>query len=281
MHALFRGGARRAVQWSSAATFVAPPRSLCVRSRCLSSWDSSKVVHGRPEEQTQSFEQPEAAPKTPRPPPSKTRREDDLNFSTSSFFASTGEKADMLQFQVYVRQRLAELEQRMPPRLGVRERAELAFLEEQVVEDHMSKRKRALRDPLHDVPENDITHTNLNLLSRFVSEAGAILPRKLTGVKGRKQRSVAKALKRAHMLALLPRSWKHPKYRHASYADQYSKPEEKLQPRADLDEFRDPPDIRYPNRDRNRGALNVDISRLARSSPGLPVLAPPSLSGRS
>lgn len=202
------------------------------------------------------------------------------NFSTASFFASTHEKADLLQFQVYVRQRLGELEKRMPPRRSTRERAELAFLEEQVVEDNMSKRRRKLRDPLYDVPADQIVHTNLNLLSRFVSEAGAILPRRLTGVKRTKQKKITKSLKRAHQLALLPTTWKHPKYRHANYADQYSKPEMVQTSRGELDEFRDPPDIRFPNRDRNRGALKVDVSRLARSSPGLPSLPPSSSPGR-
>jgi len=247
-------------------------------------WDAAKMVLGRPEEASAADATfgPAAKPdpaKAKASPQAEGGGGGSQNYSTASFFASTSEKAELLQFQVYVRQRLAELEQRMPPRLSTRERAELAFLEEQVVEDHMSKRRRTLRDPLHEVPEGEIVHTNLNLLSRFVSEAGAILPRKLTGVKGRAQRRIAKALKRAHVLALLPRTWKHPKYRNASYADQYSKQEVVVQQRAELDEFRDPPDIRFPNRDRNRGALNVDVTRLARTSPGLQVLAPPSLGG--
>jgi len=242
------------------------------------------MVLGKPEEAADDAAGEPAAARTASPEAAQKPSDGGAspNFSTGSFFASTSERAELLQFQVYVRQRLAELEQRMPPRLSTRERAELAFLEEQVIEDHMNKRRRSLRDPLHDTPEGEINHTNLNLLSRFVSEAGAILPRKLTGVNGRKQRRIAKSLKRAHMLALLPRTWKHPKYRHASYADQYSKPEMAVQPRAELDEFRDPPDIRFPNRDRNRGALKVDVSRLARTSPGLQALAPSSLGrGRS
>lgn len=140
-------------------------------------------------------------------------------------------RADLLQFQVYVRQRLGELNQRMPPRMPLRERAELAFLEEEVIQDHMNRRRRQLRDPLKDVPLHDIRHTNLNLLSRFVSEAGAILPRKLTGVKPRKQRRIARMLKRSQQLALLPKTWKHPKFRHATYADQISQPERNVSAR--------------------------------------------------
>jgi len=55
-----------------------------------------------------------------------------------------------------------------------------------VVEDHMPKKRRVLRDPLKDVPLDQITLTNLPLLCRFVSDGGAILPRKLTGVHVRK-----------------------------------------------------------------------------------------------
>ena len=91
---------------------------------------------------------------------------------------------------------------RLPRRLGTREAAELAFLEDEVIQDHMNLRRRRVRDPLKDVGVRDIRHTNLPLLSRFVSEAGAILPRKLTGVSPKKQKRLAKAIKRAHHLAL-------------------------------------------------------------------------------
>ena len=55
-----------------------------------------------------------------------------------------------------------------------------------------------------------------------MSESGAILPKRLTGVKPRKQRKLTRAIKRSHVLALLPKTWKLPRYRHASYADQYA-----------------------------------------------------------
>jgi len=176
-------------------------------------------------------------------------------------------RADLLQFQVYVRQRLGELNQRLPPRMALRERAELAFLEEEVIQDHMNRRRRQLRDPLKDVPLKDIRHTNLNLLSRFVSESGAILPRKLTGVKPRKQRRIARMLKRSHQLALLPKTWKHPKFRHASYADQFSQPERNPQVQDD-EEFRDPADIRFPNQwEDKRPKFEYNLSSLMRNAP--------------
>ena len=170
-------------------------------------------------------------------------------------------RADMLKFQVYIRQRLAELNERMPARLGTREEAELMFLEQEVVQDRMSSKKRQLRDPLHGTPLSAIDHTNLNLLSRFVSEAGAILPRKLTGVTPKKQRRLAKALKRAHMLALLPRTWKRKEYINASYADGFSKPRVEGPMRGEDDEFREPPDIRFPNRFDRKPPLLSLVSR--------------------
>ena len=188
-------------------------------------------------------------------------------------------KADLVQFQVYVRQRLAELATRMPPRKSTRETAELAFLEEEVVLDHMPRAKRRLRDPLRDVPETQIAATNLPLLSRFVSEAGAILPRRLTGVSQRKQRKLTKAIKRAHQLALMPKTWKLPRYRHASYADQYSQPDKSPYVSPDP-AFRDPPDIRFPNQwEKKRDAYSHDFSRLVRSGSGLAPNPAGSLTG--
>ena len=176
-----------------------------------------------------------------------------------------------MQFQVYVHQRLTELSKRMPRRPSTREQAELAFLEEEVVSDHMPTKKRRIRDPLRDVPLQDIKYSNLNLLSRFVSESGSILPSKLTGVTSKKQRKLAKEIKKSVILALMPKTWKLPHYRHASYADQFSMPEKPPPPRADDDEFRDPPDIRFPNQwEKTRGSgIDRDLSKLMRRSLGL------------
>ena len=48
-----------------------------------------------------------------------------------------------------------------------------------------------------------------------VSDNGTILPRKLTGVQLKKQKRIARAIKRAQQLALMPKIWKLPQYRHA------------------------------------------------------------------
>ena len=140
--------------------------------------------------------------------------------------------------------------------------------EEQVVEQNMPRKKRMLRDPLKDVSDEELVYTNLPLLNRFVSESGAILPRKLTGVSERKQKLLTRAIKRARVMALMPYVWKDPKYRHASYADAYSRPEKSVKP-VDGDEFADPPDIRFPGQ-RETSGLEVDLSSFGRISPRRP-----------
>lgn len=49
-----------------------------------------------------------------------------------------------------------------------------------------------------------IDYKNVELLSRFVNEAGKIRPRRQTGTCAKHQREVAKAIKNARHLALLP-----------------------------------------------------------------------------
>ena len=46
-------------------------------------------------------------------------------------------------------------------------------------------------------------------LSRFVTEQGKILPRRVTGTCARHQRQLAVAVKRARMIALLPYTGRH------------------------------------------------------------------------
>ncbi len=49
-----------------------------------------------------------------------------------------------------------------------------------------------------------IDYKDVKLLSRFISERGKITPSRITAVSQIKQRELAKAIKRARMLALLP-----------------------------------------------------------------------------
>ena len=49
-----------------------------------------------------------------------------------------------------------------------------------------------------------IDYKDTKLLSRFVSERGKIVPSWITAVSAKKQREMARAIKRARFLALLP-----------------------------------------------------------------------------
>ncbi|OUR76666.1 30S ribosomal protein S18 [Alphaproteobacteria bacterium 46_93_T64] len=49
-----------------------------------------------------------------------------------------------------------------------------------------------------------IDYKDVKLLQRFVSERGKIMPSRITAVSAKKQRELAKAIKRARNIALLP-----------------------------------------------------------------------------
>lgn len=49
-----------------------------------------------------------------------------------------------------------------------------------------------------------IDYKNVQLLSRYVSERGKIMPSRITAVSTKKQRELSRAIKRARILALLP-----------------------------------------------------------------------------
>lgn len=49
-----------------------------------------------------------------------------------------------------------------------------------------------------------IDYKDVELLSKFLSEQGKILPRRLTGLTTKQQTRITKAIKRARILALLP-----------------------------------------------------------------------------
>ena len=49
-----------------------------------------------------------------------------------------------------------------------------------------------------------IDYKDVKLLSRYISEKGKIIPSRLTSVSAKKQRELARAIKRARYIALLP-----------------------------------------------------------------------------
>jgi small subunit ribosomal protein S18 len=53
-------------------------------------------------------------------------------------------------------------------------------------------------------PEEPIDYKDVDLLRKFITERGKILPRRITGLTARQQRDLTEAIKRARILALLP-----------------------------------------------------------------------------
>ena len=49
-----------------------------------------------------------------------------------------------------------------------------------------------------------VDYKDVDLLKRFISERGKILPRRVTGTSAKNQRKVANAIKRARIMGLFP-----------------------------------------------------------------------------
>ena len=49
-----------------------------------------------------------------------------------------------------------------------------------------------------------VDYKDIDLLKRFISERGKILPRRVTGTYAKNQRKLTKAIKRARVMGLLP-----------------------------------------------------------------------------
>ena len=65
-------------------------------------------------------------------------------------------------------------------------------------------RRRRKLDPFLQDPTKSIDYRDVAMLSRFVSERGRILSRRLTGLTAYNQRKVSKAIKRDQVLGLMP-----------------------------------------------------------------------------
>jgi small subunit ribosomal protein S18 len=53
-------------------------------------------------------------------------------------------------------------------------------------------------------PADPIDYKDVDLLRKFITERGKILPRRITGLTAKQQRDLTQAIKRARILALLP-----------------------------------------------------------------------------
>ena len=59
-------------------------------------------------------------------------------------------------------------------------------------------------NPLKSAKIEKIDYKDTRLLQRYISERGKIVPSRITAVSQKKQRELARAIKRARYLALLP-----------------------------------------------------------------------------
>lgn len=53
-------------------------------------------------------------------------------------------------------------------------------------------------------PSEPIDYKDIDLLRKFITERGKILPRRITGLTAKQQRALTVAIKRARIVALLP-----------------------------------------------------------------------------
>lgn len=53
-------------------------------------------------------------------------------------------------------------------------------------------------------PVDPIDYKDVDLLRKFITERGKILPRRITGLTAKQQRTLTTAIKRARIVALLP-----------------------------------------------------------------------------
>lgn len=64
--------------------------------------------------------------------------------------------------------------------------------------------RRRKSDPLSGADAPKIDYKDVRLLQRYISERGKIVPSRITAVSAKKQRELARAIKRARFLGLLP-----------------------------------------------------------------------------
>jgi small subunit ribosomal protein S18 len=64
--------------------------------------------------------------------------------------------------------------------------------------------RRRKSDPLSGADAPKIDYKDTRLLQRYISERGKIVPSRITAVSAKKQRELARAIKRARFLGLLP-----------------------------------------------------------------------------
>ncbi|WP_419531023.1 30S ribosomal protein S18 [Haloferula sp.] len=77
--------------------------------------------------------------------------------------------------------------------------------EPKTVQRRINFRKANRRMPTrrHDIPVEKVEYKNPDLLSKFTSETGKILPRRVTGVSAKLHRRISREIKRARAVNLM------------------------------------------------------------------------------
>lgn len=79
-----------------------------------------------------------------------------------------------------------------------------AMIPNSVLFNRKSASSFAPQCPLSSAEDGDIDYKNLELLGRYITPAGRIIPGRITSVSASKRRLLKNAIKRARMVALLP-----------------------------------------------------------------------------
>jgi small subunit ribosomal protein S18 len=66
------------------------------------------------------------------------------------------------------------------------------------------KANRNMTRRRHDIPAEQVVATNPELLTKFTTETGKILPRRVTGVSAKLHRQITRSIKQARQINLLP-----------------------------------------------------------------------------
>ncbi len=66
------------------------------------------------------------------------------------------------------------------------------------------KANRQMPRRRHDIPVEKVVPTNADLLAKFTSETGKILPRRVTGVSAKLHRRITNAIKQARSINVIP-----------------------------------------------------------------------------
>lgn len=77
-----------------------------------------------------------------------------------------------------------------------------AYQKEEGAGDYRSKRRK--RCPFTAAGVQSIDYKDINTLSKFITDRGKILPRRITGVSAHYQKMLTEAIKRSRHVALLP-----------------------------------------------------------------------------